>query len=234
MTAHYPLLSMLTEPAVRQATLNRINRRWGEMPETLVVEELGTHFGASRIDVAVVNGALWGFEIKSAADRLGRLPGQAEAFSQVFDYVTLVAAGKHLSRSMELVPEWWGVVEACPATSGVRLKELRKPRRNACPNSEAVAGLLWRSELLIALERASADSGVRSADRQTLIRRLAEHLSASDLGVVVREALRARQEWRVGPGHTRDDERWPPEQTSSGFLARRVRQPRPKSTGPRR
>jgi len=37
-------------------------------------------FGASRIDRAVVNGSVHGYEIKSETDDLTRLPAQARAY----------------------------------------------------------------------------------------------------------------------------------------------------------
>lgn len=45
---------------------------------TRIINELGIDFGASRIDVAVVNGIIHGFEIKSECDTLLRLPRQME------------------------------------------------------------------------------------------------------------------------------------------------------------
>ena len=65
-------------------------------PQTLIVEELGIRQGAARVDVAVVNGSLHGYEIKSARDTLERLPKQSELYSSVFDTITLVTAENHL------------------------------------------------------------------------------------------------------------------------------------------
>lgn len=215
--------SVLREEHVRRATLSRLEQRWRNTPETLVVEEFCTHFGTSRIDIAVVNGALWGYEIKSEADRLGRLPGQVKAFSEVFDYVTLVAAGKHMSRSMAIVPSWWGAVEAQKHQAQVQLKERRKPQRNTAVNPRAVASLLWRGELLSLLELMNADSGVRSASRAALIEALVAQLQPTDLSRVVRESIRARRAWRDVPARKQGAETLRHAHTSSGFLARRVR-----------
>jgi len=214
---------MLGEATLRRATIERLNRRWSTAAETLIVEELGTHFGASRVDIAVVNGALWGYEIKSAADRLTRLPTQVVAFSEVFDYVTVVAAKKHLARCLEIVPTWWGVIGAVEISSSVVLKEHRKPTRNTSVNPAAVASLLWKDELIAALTTRRPDGRVRSASRPMLIEKLAAESTIADLGETVRNAIRARQAWRVGPEHMRDAERSRLEHTSSGFLARRVR-----------
>ncbi len=219
----YALVEMPSEDAVRQATRARIERRWPQGEDTLIVDEMGTHFGAARIDIAVVNGSLRGYELKSASDRLGRLPGQVEAFSEVFDYMTIVAAERHLAGSEAIVPAWWGIVEAVAAGDGLVLKERRKAKRNPAPLPTAVASLLWRSELLGLLEGIGADRGVRSADRPRLIAQLVAHMSMPELGVAVRKTIRARQEWRVDPARKPSDARCSPARTSSGFLARRLR-----------
>ena len=214
---------MLTERLVRAATLARIADRWPENPDTLVVEEMGIHFGAARVDVAVVNGALHGFEIKSDADRLGRLPGQALAYSQVFDYMTVVVTTRLLSGAVEIVPDWWGVIEATEneRTEAAILKERRRGRRNPSASPTAVAGLLWREELLAALESVGASVGVRTADRVTLQHRLAEVLSSEELGSAVRSTIRARRGWRESPAHGPNGEPCSPRHTSSRFLDRR-------------
>jgi len=60
----------------------------------------------------VVNGKLHGYEIKSDADTLKRLPAQAEVYSAVFDLVTIVVGEHHLDTVRAIVPEWWGIVKA--------------------------------------------------------------------------------------------------------------------------
>jgi len=214
---------MLDEAAVRCATLERLSRSWPSDDHTMIVEEFGTHFGDNRIDVAVVNGALRGYEIKSTRDRLTRLPDQVTAFSEVFDYATVVVAERHLDAAMGLIPDWWGVIEARDARGGTGLTERRRGRRNQTLVPVAVARLLWRDELLIALEAIGADVGIRSRGRPELASRLAESLPLDELRCVVRHTIRARQSWRVDPERTPSAGRSPLVRTSSGFLARRLR-----------
>jgi hypothetical protein len=61
---------------------------------TLVVDELGILNGKSRADIAVINGYLVGFEIKSDEDSLTRLNDQVEAYNAVFDRSTLIVGPK--------------------------------------------------------------------------------------------------------------------------------------------
>lgn len=71
---------------------------------SVVVEELGLCRGRVRVDLAVVNGSLHGYEIKSDRDSLDRLAGQADVYSKVLDQVTLVVGERHLAHAMDRVP----------------------------------------------------------------------------------------------------------------------------------
>lgn len=215
---------MLDEAGIREALLTRVRDRWTTATEaTTIVEEFGTHFGASRIDVAIVNGHLRGYEIKSASDRLSRLPAQVNAYTDVFDYVTLVAVERHLDRAREIVPHWWEVIRATTCRDAVQLHQVVRGRRNPYVDPVAVARLLWRDELLRALEVHAADAGVRSATRERLAQRLAEALSPDVVGRIVRDQIRARPMWRGDPARMPGGERYRPGRTSSDFLARRLR-----------
>lgn len=163
---------------------------------TLVVNELDL-CGAVRVDVAVVNGALSGFEIKSARDTLRRLAGQVAVYSEVLDHVTLVAAERHLDEVQAVVPSWWSVYVACKGDGGVRLEEIRPALTNPSPRAASIVQLLWRDEALNALEMRGLDRGVRSKPRQALWDRLVEQLPVTEIQLIVREALKGRTGWRA-------------------------------------
>lgn len=220
------------ELLVRDATLELVRRRWGDRGRARIVEEMGTHFGQSRVDIAVVNGSLRGFEIKSARDRLTRLPHQVSAFNEVFDYMTLVVASFHLDASVRLVPEWWGVIEAVPREDGVHLRSIRREAKNPEQSPRAIACLLWREELAAALDERGLLDGFRSASRLVLVDRLVESLSTRVLAAEVRARLKERQGWRADRVPPQGDERSRLGRRSSGFLARRTRMPHPQGTGP--
>ena len=55
-----------------------------------IIEELGVKHGTARVDIAVVNGIMHGYEIKSDKDTLQRLPRQISTFNPIFDQLTLV------------------------------------------------------------------------------------------------------------------------------------------------
>lgn len=163
--------------------------------DTLVLDELEVCQGIARVDVAVVNGILHGYEIKSDADTLARLPVQVQAYSRAFERVTVVCGRKHLVNVRRLIPAWWGILVAECHDGAVRLVHVRRDQRNPSIDLFAQAQLLWRDEVLAALERYELAQGIRSKPRLALWRQLATQAPAA-VSEVVREALKARAGWR--------------------------------------
>ena len=187
---------------VRQALHKTELARHRADPGTLVIDELGLSWGEIRVDVAVVNGSIHGYEIKSDSDTLDRLPAQAEMYGRVLDRVTLVA-GRHLEHAKHLVPEWWGLCEAIEVAPGdVALRRVRPARKNPKLDLEAVAMLLWREEALAILEELKIAAGLRSKPRRDLYRALVENLTPSRLRSRVRQALKTRTSWRADAPRT--------------------------------
>lgn len=169
-------------------------------PHTLVLDEMAICQGDFRIDVAVVNGSLSGYEIKSDRDTLLRLPAQAEAYGRVFDRVTLVVGDRHLGAAASLVPEWWRILGAVPSPGGLTaLRSIREGSRNPELDVLALARFLWTGEALALLESRGGLRGLRGKSRRHLWAALAERYGAEELSVEVRAALRARPAWRT-PG----------------------------------
>jgi len=183
--------------AIRQALLTHLAHVHRDDRCTVIVEELGLCQGDARIDVAVVNGSLTGYEIKSAYDTLDRLPGQNEMYSRSLTHVTVVAAGEHLIKLPTLIPSWWGITRAMQDGERVALTELRSSRQNPAIDPVAVAQLLWREELLQELDALGICRGVRSKPRRALWSILAETVSLDTLIALVRRRLKARGDWRA-------------------------------------
>ncbi|UDF20134.1 sce7726 family protein [Rhodococcus qingshengii] len=166
-----------------------------ELDDTLIVDELGL-CGEARVDVAVINGALSGFELKSAKDNLRRLPRQVDVYSQVLDLAVLVVAENHLADAREIIKPWWGLTVAQSSGSEVLLSVERSPRVNRSVDAMSLAQLLWREEALEELTIRDADRGVRSKPRWAVWTRLTEVVEVDELRTVVRQKLKARQSWR--------------------------------------
>lgn len=166
--------------------------------DTLILDELSLCQGDARIDVAVVNGAINGYEIKSESDTLSRLPIQSSFYNKVFDNVTILTASKYVEGIKDIVPEWWGITQAEKEEDGmVHFFVIREPQRNEEVDALSVAQLLWRDEALLILKEKGLQKGLMSKPRSVLWDALAKNLPLSELQDEVRKALKARVRWRV-------------------------------------
>src|SRR5260370_2608601 len=164
---------------VRTALRRELHEQHLGDDRTLIVEEMGIWSGSVRVDIAVVNGELHGFEIKSARDTLARLPGQERLYSQVFDRVTLVVAEKHAQKAEQMIPPWWGTI--CAVSTGnstVSLLPGRPGAVNPQPDPLQTVRLLWRDEVLEILGRHGMQKGLRSATAEKLCRNMAQGFPA--------------------------------------------------------
>jgi hypothetical protein len=183
---------------IRLALLSYLQRLHGEDPSALIVEEVSICHGRSRVDMALVDERLHGFEIKSQVDSLSRLPGQLRDYGCVFDEVTLVIGLKHLTGVLKGLPSWCGIILAERVEGEVLLEPFRQGTQNLHRDPFSLAQLLWREEALEVLQRHGCDRGVRSKPRAALWQRLAESLALDDLAEEVREAMKARKStWRA-------------------------------------
>lgn len=164
--------------------------------ETVIFEELGVQHGASRIDLAVVNGELHGFELKSNRDTLTRLPEQMEAYSRVFDRVTLVVGEHHLRKAVDIIPDWWGIRVARSECGELDFCDLRIALGNPSRDATSVAMLLWRSEALDFLEELGEAKGLRSKCKREIYDTLVNSVEFDRLRDRVRTCLRQRLDWR--------------------------------------
>ncbi len=186
----------LSDPEIRSAFRSSLLPLFAADPGTLVVEELGLQHGRARIDLAIINGKLLGFELKSDLDTLHRLPEQTLVYNSVFDKITLVATEKHRADLVLQLPEWWGITIARFIQDAVQFEEIRPAQINSTVEKMAVARLLWRSEALDVLQQLGSANGVLSKPRAEIYKRLSEVLDTDTLRSKVRQALCSRSDWR--------------------------------------
>ena len=138
-------------------------RRQHARNDTLVIDELGLNHGKCRADIAVVNGHLVGYEIKSDNDSLRRLGLQVESYNAVFDRAFIVVGNRHIDRIQDRIPEWWGVIESSRGPRGaVNFSMMRKAQMNRNVDPISLARLLWRDEAAEEVAAPSASPTPRS------------------------------------------------------------------------
>ncbi|WP_425532022.1 sce7726 family protein [Ancylobacter koreensis] len=190
----------LKDEDLRAAALRRLLAGAQKCAETLVLEELGLTHGASRVDIAVINGHIRGVEIKAEADSLERLPRQVQAYGLVVDRATLIASERHLPAALELLPSWWGVVSARRAANGsVVFRRLRNERANRETDAISLAQLMWRDEVHAVLSGMGCAPQLLRAPRASLYAELARRLPKPQLAALVRATLKSRTNWRDRP-----------------------------------
>jgi hypothetical protein len=185
------------DPELRKAVKRSLLDPLCNDPSTLVIDELGLRHGAGRIDIAVVNGDLHGYELKSDYDTLRRLPRQVGVYNSVLDRITLVITQQHFPQATQMIPTWWDVLLAENKPGGdITFRIIRTGGANPDISALAVAKLLWRDEALLLLEAHGAAEGLRSKPRRIIYGRLVELLDLYQIRTYVRNQLRARKEWR--------------------------------------
>lgn len=188
----------LCDADIRAALLSRL-RAEHSTDDSLVIEELGLWQGRARVDIAVINGSLSGFEIKSDRDTLTRLASQQAMYEQCFDAMTIVVGSKHLSSARNVLPRWWGIVEAVACADGVEFRPRRKARTNTRVCAEAVVRLVWKNEASEILRANGVMIDAESHTRHELWNLLLQKLSRRAIRDAVREKIKARGDWRSDP-----------------------------------
>lgn len=181
---------------IRKIVISDLKKQNDNDPKTIIIEELGLCEGDARIDIAVINGSIHGYEIKSDSDTLKRLPSQIEIYSRTLEYVTIIIGGRHLKSAIELIPKWWGIIDSIQTNNGILLRPRRKFRPNPNLDPFAVVKLLWRNEAMVALKQRDLQHGLSKKPRSELWERLAENLSISELLSLVSDTLKSRSSWR--------------------------------------
>ena len=197
---------MLNDLDIRRALDAKLKRRFLGKRDVVIRHELGVDAGSRRVDIAVMNGHLAAWEIKSDKDTLKRLPEQAQSFGRVMDYLSIVTTAKYLDKSALLLPDSWGLFEAFQGSSGIRIVCRRSPRINRSTDPFSLAQLLWREEAMEELQARNAASGLSSSSRYFVWERLASTMSKRELRAVVLQRLKQRQQWIGGQLQTQYDD----------------------------
>ena len=187
----------MNDAEIRQNFHRKILRRQHARSDTLVIDELGLNHGKCRADIAVVNGHLVGYEIKSNNDSLRRLGLQVESYNAVFDKAFIVVGDRHIDSIKDRVPEWWGVIVSSRGPRGaINFSMIRKTQVNRSVDPISVVRLLWRDEAIEILQQRKLPSRVLRQPRAVLYKLLTEQISTCELRKTVREYLKKRRNWR--------------------------------------
>ena len=175
---------------IRNVLMASLKAKYSDKNNDLIVEEFGCK--TARADVAVINGVLHAYEIKSDSDSLDRLPSQIDAYQGVFEYVTLVCGHRLLERARIEVPKWWGLQKAELKNGTVAIREIRAPKPNPSQSPLAVAKMLWKTEALAVLRKYGRKGATSRCTADEVWNIVAAHIPVAELTNEVRQAIKAR------------------------------------------
>ncbi|MED3876274.1 sce7726 family protein [Lysinibacillus capsici] len=188
-------MNKLKDSDVRRVLDKALCEKYGQNLDTKIYHELGILHGRSRIDIAVVNGILHGYEIKSESDNLLRLPTQIRDYNSVFDKVTIVTQRCHLNEIRSIVPKWWGIILLTKYKGKLNLRQVRTGKNNPNIDSFALSHFLWKNEAVEILKERDLHHGLISKPRKELYLKIAESLELDELKSCVSMKLRSRVDW---------------------------------------
>jgi len=182
---------------IRQNFHRKRLQRQHTQKDTLVIDELGLNHGKCRADIAVVNGHLIGYEIKSNNDSLRRLKDQIKSYNTVFDKISIVVGNRHINSIQNHIPRWWGVIASIRGSRGaVNFDTIRKAQMNKSVEPISIARLLWRNEVIEILQNNKVPKKVLRQPRAVLYEYLANIMSVNELRKAVRDFFKKRKNWR--------------------------------------
>ncbi len=185
---------MLKDKNIREALIESIKKK-NNNHSFRIIEEMNVCDGASRIDVAVANGQLCGYEIKSDADNLDRLDIQMASYNKTFDKITIVIGSKFTEKIFNYIPEFWGVCVAKNDRDKVKLCYIRKAKYNTNVDVYALLDLLWKDEILDILHPLKI-KGVSKKQKSELTKLVVANYSKTYIRNYSREILKTREFWR--------------------------------------
>jgi hypothetical protein len=181
--------NVLDERRIKAAVIDRLLKS-GALDDAVLINEMVYANWTRRADLAVANGHLHAFEIKSDFDSLRRLEGQIAVYLERFDKLTLVVASKFLDEVLASVPSRVAVWNVFEDKSDVKISVVRAGRQEKIENHDVLIGYLLRDELYHFLT--ARKLVVRRTDSRTHLVTLARTQPLSSLRAYVLQALKAR------------------------------------------
>lgn len=177
-----------TDANIRTPLLQWLRALHPDCLEAKLLEEFKMPRPSARIDVALVNGEMAGFEIKSDRDTLTRLPMQIPAFSKFFDRVSLVTTPRHLEEARTKIPKWWGIIVFRENGS---FDVSRSPKRNSRIDAVSFLFALSKSELASVAREGGIHFPAR-ARKEAIVETIASTIPKPLLCSLAREVIKLR------------------------------------------
>lgn len=185
---------MLKDNDIRVTLIDELNKI-NAQHDYRIIEELVVCDGEARVDVAVANGKLCGYEIKSDADTLERLALQQKCYDKTFDMVSIVVGEKFKDRIDEYIPNHWGIYIVNELHGKCKIKKKRIAKVNKNIEASSLLELLWKEELVMLLKNAGI-KGISGKNRRLLRQIVVDNFTLRQIRDYTRETIKNRENWR--------------------------------------
>lgn len=189
----------MNDPRIRDSYIRYLSEESSDYKpkQDLLISEMGLCRGTAIVDLAVINGTLHGYEIKSDVDSLTRLNRQLNIYQNFFSYLTIVTTSKHLTSIQRNYPKWLGITVAKETNGEITFITRRKPKLNKSVTSDYVVQLLWKKEALAILENHGVGKGYKSKPKAALWNKISEILNPKELIAEIKAHVANRSDWQV-------------------------------------
>lgn len=183
---------------IRHALHDRLQKLYHVKDDHLIVDELSLEHGRNRIDIAVFDSYIHGYEIKSSKDNLLRLQNQLSQYSKSLQKVTFVVAENHCDQVIESTPVWCGVVLVTKGPrGGMYFRSIRRAKLNPNVDFFSLAHVLWKSEVIDILHKKGVTDRLESKTRKDLYQQLNSIMNVQELASEIKFKLLKRGNWRA-------------------------------------
>lgn len=173
---------------------------------SIVVDEFNISLGKVRVDVAVVNGILHAYEIKSEKDNLKRLKNQIQEYNSFFEYITVVTCDRYLTKVLESLPLHCGILKAERKADLIKFVNVRTAKKNKSIKKISLTQVLWKEEMLEILESKDYKKSFKSKSKALLCEMICNLLTEKELLQIVKTKLKSRANWKVAPPQIQNDD----------------------------
>lgn len=188
-TRNNNMSSLLREQDIKVAFIDWLYDK-GILDDATIINEMVVANWSRRADLAVANGHLQAFEIKSDFDSLKRLDGQIETFISRFEKVTVVCAPKFTGEVTKKVATNVGVIEYKKTNRGIHFKIVQRGRISLISNKSIYINFLLKKELQLLLAKNGKKFSSESSRDE--LERLSDSISLSKIRGFVLNAIKSR------------------------------------------
>ena len=202
------------EPKAKAALLDFLRSKGRLDGKSVATTELILDKQTVRADVVLCNpNALHCFEIKTERDTLARLDRQLEIYAKHADFVTVVAATRHINAVISRVPEQVGIYEMVTFSGASEIRILREAQQSPAFDVNAMLSFLPVTELrarLLISSRSRREEAIAEAVALPDVSKKAAVLSflCERYGPNSSALLRATKRRKIQPGDLDFLKRW--------------------------